>query len=231
MKDDINETRFLGDVKDHVIEVLRDDGVNRHIRLRKPGSMCMHFDLITWPGYLCYTGDMGTYVFSRLTDMFQFFRVDREYAVSKHRQLCINPSYWGEKVQAQDKGDGLKVFSEDKFRRAVMDRLVEWIRDTHDRTSKEERRDLWDQVISEVIDADGDSGGFRKQSAAHDFSHLVNKDVGYFQLTDFWDCNVQEYSYRFMWCCYAMAWGIAKYDNIKADAKATSGVQLLESKA
>ena len=68
------EARFLGDVDWHVMTVLRDDGVHRHIRLKRPDSGSYWFDLITWPGTLCIDGDCGTYVFRRLEDMFQFFR-------------------------------------------------------------------------------------------------------------------------------------------------------------
>lgn len=50
--------------------------------------------------YLCYTGDMGTYVFQRLTDMFEFFRTDREYKKRNGGKLAVNLSYWGEKLQA-----------------------------------------------------------------------------------------------------------------------------------
>ena len=71
------EQSFLKDVAEHQMTVLRDDGVNRHVQFRRPGTICMGFELITWPGYLCYTGDMGTYVFRRLEDMFEFFRTDR----------------------------------------------------------------------------------------------------------------------------------------------------------
>ena len=87
-----SQEEFQKDVSQHGVTIIRDDGVNRHIRFKRPGTMCMHFDLITWPGYLCYCGDMGTYVFSRLEDMFEFFRTDRD----------INPGYWAEKLQAVD---------------------------------------------------------------------------------------------------------------------------------
>lgn len=214
MSESITEAQFLNDVRSHVLEVIRDDGVHRHIRFRRPGTMCMHFDLITWPGYLCYTGDMGTYVFSRLEDMFQFFRTDANSAWLKRNGLAlgINPSYWGEKLQAHDKGDGFRKFSESKFNRNVMEYLVNWMRDNRDRTTKEDRRELWDSVIGSVISADGDSGGYRKQCAAHDFSHEVNTDVGYFEFRNVWERNCEEYSYCFMWCCYALAWGIGVYD-------------------
>lgn len=79
MSDQCTEKRFLGDVAKHQMTILRDDGVNRHVRFKQPNSSNMFFDLITWPGCLCYTGDMGTYVFRRLEDMFEFFRTDREH--------------------------------------------------------------------------------------------------------------------------------------------------------
>lgn len=209
------EADFLKDVAAHEMEVLRDDGVYRHIRFKKPGTGCMHFDLVTWPGYLAYSGDMGCYVFSRLNDMFEFFRTDREYLQRNGRQLCINLGYWSEKLQAVDGGrreGSAKEFSEEKFSRAVIEDLITWIRGNAYRTTKDERRELWDAVMSEVIGADGDSGGYRKQTAAHDFSHFVNKDVGSFYFQDFWEHDLTEYTFRFVWCCYALAWGIAKYD-------------------
>ncbi len=209
------EASFLHDVRDHAMTILRDDGMHRHIRFAKPGTSCMQFDLITWPGYLAYTGDMGCYVFSRLADMFEFFRSDREYAKRRGKNLAINPSYWGEKLQATDKHDGFRKFSEEKFDAVIRERFVDWVRYHRDDTSKEERRELWESIESEVIQTDGDSGGYRKQIAAYDFYHQVNSKVT-FEFTDFWETNVEEYSYRFMWCCYALSWGIEQYDDAKA---------------
>ena len=216
----LTETQFLKDVADHKMTVIKDDGVHRHIRFSKPGTSCMHFDLITWPGYLCYTGDMGTYVFTRLLDMFEFFRTDRAAAWLKKKGLTlgINPQYWGEKLEATDKLDGFKKFSEEKFDAAIRRYFVEWIRSHRDDTSKEERRELWGAIECEVLGADGDGGGYRKQCAAHDFHHEVNRAVGNFYFQDFWETNVEEYSGRFMWCCYALAWGIQQYDDAKEPA-------------
>lgn len=209
------EQSFLSNVSDHVMTIVRDDGVHRHIRFQKPGTYCMYFDLITWPGYLCYTGDMGTYVFQRLEDMFQFFRTDREARHLKPGQtLAINLGYWSEKIEAQDKCDGIKKFSEERFNRAVLEDLVSWIRHRYHQTTKEERRDLWDAVMMEVIGADEDSGGYRKQVAVHDFHHRVNDSLT-FSFDDFFEHNVEEFTFRFVWCCYALTWGIQKYDESK----------------
>lgn len=196
---------FLKDVKDHVVEVLRADGIYRHIRFRKLGTMCRHFDLITWPGYLCYTGDMGTYVFRRLDDMFQFFR-----GASMDQ---IDRRYWAEKLEGSDKYDGIKEFDEAKFDRAIKEYVLEWVRENTDCTTKAERRDLWDTVLDEVIGADGDSKGQRKSIAAYDFSHRVNGDTR-FQFEDLFERTFDRYTFRFLWCCYALAWGIKQYDQL-----------------
>lgn len=209
------EQSFLKDVKDHIVEVIREDGVHRHIRFRKPGTMCMHFDLITWPDYLCYTGDMGTYVFRRLDDMFQFFRTDQDldWLKSKGLTLGVNRGYWAEKLEASDKCDGVKKFDDSKFERIIKDYLLRWVRDNADQTTKAERRDLWDEVMDDVVGADGDSGGHRKSTAAYDFSHRVNSHVK-FEFRDCWEYDFTDYTHRFLWCCYALAWGIKQYDNI-----------------
>lgn len=205
------EQSFLQDVADHQMTVVRAEGLHRHLRFKKPGTMMEHFDIITWPGYLCITGDMGTYVFSRLDDMFQFFRSDRP-------GLRINLSYWAEKLESVDRHGDVTRFSEERFNEVVLEDLVTWLRNYRGCTSKDERRELWDAVVSEVLGADSDSGGFRKQAAAHDFYHDVNDEAGTFCFQDFWEHNVTEYSPRFVWCCYAIAWGVCQYDQVSLAA-------------
>lgn len=202
------EQSFLKDVAEHKMIVKRDDGVYRHVRFINPKSSSMFFDLITYPGYLVYSGDMGCYVFQRLEDMFQFFRTDREH-LHQGRKLGINLGYWSEKLQAVDGNRhqaSATEFSEERFRRAIMEYLVSWIRDNATSTTKEERRELWDEVVSDVLGANGDSGGFRMQAAAHDFYHVTSERVT-FQFDDLFDHDFTEYTYRFIWCCYALAWG------------------------
>lgn len=205
------EERFLKDVEKHVMTVICDDGVNRHIRFKEPGSSCYWFDIITYPGALLIDGDCGTYVFRRLHDMFEFFRTDREYLTRKGIKLAINPGYWAEKVQAHAVHGGIKEFDEDKFDAAIMERLTEWVRNHREDTDKEERRELWETVVNEVIHADGWE---RKQIAAYDFHHTVRKGPA-FGFQDFWETNVERYTHRFIWNCYAIAWAVKTYDEAK----------------
>jgi len=225
----MTEDEFLSDVSEHVVEVLRDDGLYRHIRFRRPGTMCSHFDLLTWPGYLCYTGDMGTYVFCRIPDMFQFFRTDREYAERHGRRLAVNLSYWSEKLQAVDgarREASAIEFSPAKFRRVIEQIRRQWIRDARDTLSKKQRRSLWEAVGDEVLGQieDGEHDAY---AAARDFSWSLS-GLGYrdgerkWQFDDLWDHSFTEYTHRFQWCCYALAWGIEQYELAKASTEAVA---------
>lgn len=188
------EERFLEDVAQHELTIVRDDGVNRHLRFQKPGTYTMHFDLITWPGYLCYTGDMGTYVFRRTEDMFEFFRAEG---------LRINPGYWGEKLQAIDRCDGYRQWSRDKFEQRIREAFDEWLEDGE--LSAEQQAAAAQQFESEVIRALGD-GKEAAYLAAQDFEF-----AGHWPFQDWWEVDTDEYSFRFIWCCYALAWGVQQY--------------------
>lgn len=221
------EARFLKDVENHVMEIIKEDGLHRHIRFRKPGTMCMHFDLITWPGYLCYTGDMGTYVFRRLDDMFQFFRSDREYAQSRGKQLGINLGYWAEKLEAVDGNSqrtSITEFDSDKFKRVINEYRTNWMRSAKDDGSLNatQRRELWEEVEDRVLNCVED-GTERAQIAAFDFSWTPDptKSRGRrWQFDDLFEYTFTKPTGRFTWCCYALAWSIQKYDEHKEAANA-----------
>ena len=83
--------QFLEDVKNHELTIVKNDGVFRHLKFSNPNDCNQYFNITTSPNYLVITGDMGSLVFSRLYDMFDFFRSD---------DLKINPDYWAEKIQS-----------------------------------------------------------------------------------------------------------------------------------
>lgn len=210
------EAEFLTDVGAHQMRIIKEDGTHRHIRFQKPGTMCMHFDLITWPGYLCYTGDMGTFVFSRLNDMFEFFRTDREYAQQQGKQLGINRSYWAEKLQAVDGNrhvTGATEFDEVAFKRVINEYRVRWMREAKAEglLDKEQRRELWEDAEHRVLD-ELDNGGQMAMHAAYGYTWSPSNSNYQWDFGDFFDNNFQKYTRTFEWCCYALAWGIQQYD-------------------
>jgi hypothetical protein len=208
MTRECTEERFLKDVSEHQMTVLRDEGVNRHLRFRKPGTGCMGFDILTWPGYLCFTGDMGTYVFRRLEDMLAFFRTDARYA--RGDGLAINPGYWGEKLEAIDRHGGFREWSEELFEQAVRQDVETFT----DGWEKDQKADLLEAVENDVLNA-GDQHDCIQ--AVRDFSHEGADDL----FTDFWERRLEDFTYRFLWCCYALAWTVKQYD-----AAPVSGVAL-----
>lgn len=224
------KAHFAKDTANHVMQIIRDNGVCRHIRFRKPGTMIAHFDLITWPGYLCYTGDMGTYVFQRLEDMFEFFRTDSGR---------INLGYWSEKLQAQNctgrhSGNSVEEFSEERFTAVIHEYLGRWIRDgkRDGRLDKDERRALWESVHDEVLGV-GHDGKERALIAANDFRWTPDsfhaKRKREYSFEDIWEHNFTEYTHHFVWCCLAIAWAIGVYDKAKEDKYSNAAESTLET--
>lgn len=102
--------RFPEDVKEHVLTIVLDNGVYRHLICAKPSDCCCRFEIVTFPGYLVIVGDYGSFTFWRLNDMFNFFDKNQ-----------IDFQYWCSKLVAVDKNDGAESFSEDEMRESLLD--------------------------------------------------------------------------------------------------------------
>ncbi len=209
---------FLRDVADHQMIVSHDDGVRRHITFKRLGSSCYAFSLVTWPGYLAYTGDMGSFMFCRLPDMFDFFRMNpSDWNFNKTGGLSINPGYWAEKLVSTDRNGGHKKFDPERFKQVIHEYRLDWVRSDRGRAlTKEQRRELW-EAAGDVMNVAED--GYQKAGqAAHDFSYRFDNSKHWFEFTDLFDHNFDRPTYHFVWCCYALAWGIKQYDAAKANA-------------
>jgi hypothetical protein len=235
--------RFQRETATHRMTVLHDDGLYRHLRFRahhlcndaeyRPTSSFYWFDLITWPGALTINGDCGTFAFSRVTDMFEFFR-------SKYG---INPQYWAEKVRGETR---VKSYSEDKFRALVADEVKEAAKDWPGLAEAVEKAFYhesfsWD-VECDITHEDGARralsefehgatwtaecvcGGYAEglsEDDARDWRvrHLgaghrpETKRVEGFRFTDTWEWDLQDYDWTFLWCCHAIQWGVSQYDS------------------
>lgn len=204
MSTEKNDTaEFLRDVAAHELTIIRNEGLYRHLRFKRPDTSSMYFDLITWPGHLCYTGDMGTYVFQRVKDMFEFFRRDGG------EELPINPGYWSEKVIAVDGGRSAGcVFEYDhsKFLAVVNEYLTDWL----DGLSEEHQEELKEAVQDDVLRWSEDHDEHGNYSRVYEFSAKVGGNV--YQFTDFFERSMRRFTDRYLWCCRALVWGIGKYD-------------------
>jgi len=200
------EEEFLREVTQHAINIINDDGIHRHIVFRHPGSSSFWFELITWPGTLCINGDCGTYVFSRIQDMFNFFS-----SKNSDDNLQINPHYWGEKLQAVDRCSGFMKFDEDSFRERVKDYFDSFVESNPE--LNDHKDELWGAIVDDVLYHS--SNEHEAYQAVNDFNHEIGDRV--FEFTDFFDGGGTEtYAARYLWCLYAIVWGIKKYDMSKS---------------
>lgn len=197
--------QFERQVANHQLTIIRDEGIYRHLRFKDPDTTNQYFDIVTWPGTLCYNGDMGTYVFSRLTDMFEFFRGGQD-------KYQISYGYWAEKLQAIDKRTGVSKFSPRLFKENIKDRFDSWAEGFRDDDSEKEEliANVWQQVEDEILYY-ADDNEHVTQQATYDFYHSAHTSL--FQ--DFYEYDCTEYTYQFLWCCWALRWGIALYDDAK----------------
>lgn len=204
MNSDPSLERFLKDIEKHQLIINFEHGVHRDITIKKPGTIDMHYNITTRPGYLTFTGDMGCYVFQRLEDMFKFFRGSDGYR--------INPGYWHEKVQGQDKGAGIKEFSADKAERRVKEHLEVYLEDLdmddpNDAEKAKEAREAIDVLIDHAHDSEVDF-----------YSALSNWDEKYsggLDFSDWHEMDFTDYSFHYIWACYAIVHAIKLYDAYK----------------
>ncbi|MER9911646.1 hypothetical protein NKJ71_13535 [Mesorhizobium sp. M0050] len=197
-----SQEQFLDHVASHVMTVNHDAPPFRTLLFKTPETSNRYFRITTWPGALAISGDMGCFVFSRLPDMFEFFRKGRG----------INPGYWSEKLIAHDKHGGHMAFSEEMYHDAIRRDFRQWeFEDWRQmrRAWAEVREELWH--LDNLHDAVSGAYRYRCSETGGDFS-------------DIWGRQLEDYTYHFIWCCRAIVWAIAQYDAAKAAANDNSPV-------
>ena len=232
--------RFARDTKNHEMTVLRDDGLYRHLRFAPSSSGFYWFDLVTWPGFLAFVWSDTSHIFTRVEDMFTFFR---------RPDYGINPGYWAEKLVSSR--DVAKEFDEARFYRLVDEQVEEWIRDhkgddpafadsLREALTEHGLRDVFDESEARhafdrfaFVPADGQK---RIDAAERKWSSTYEKDTPRaerdaawkaFQRTKFdetytfadtWEWDLRDWHWSYLWACHAIVWGIAQYDAAKPSA-------------
>ena len=188
--------QFLNDVKNHELTIHQNDGVYRHITFRNPDDYNRYFNLTTFPNFLVITGDMGALVFFRVNDdMFNFFRSD---------DLKINPDYWAEKIQSTSwraKDASYLEFDVDKIKEYAKDYLNDFLNDNM--LSGWDKEELLEKFDRRIISSEDE---YELIEAIRSF------DFNGFNFVDFWESDYREFTGHYIWLCYAIVWGIKKFD-------------------
>ncbi|MFG3488491.1 hypothetical protein [Streptomyces sp. NPDC047972] len=233
--------RFLRESAKHRMTVLHDDGLYRHLRFVDPAHGFYWFDLITTPNVLVFRGDGESYVFSRVEDMFKFFRT----GLGRDGSIRSNPQYWSEKLTSDR--DSVTKYDREIVERQVREAVVEAIRErTAPRgigkavtdeildgyyldTEDEARRVLYEFEYGNeympvcscgetgpTVAATWEAARWRDQHRKENgTTHLVriNQVAGFdFQDSSEWD--LRDYDWWFLWSCHAIVWGIRRYDKL-----------------
>jgi hypothetical protein len=198
MSKQVSAESFLKDVATHAMVIHLDNGPYRHLSFRRPApnSWNQWFELVTWPGKLTISGDMGTWVFARVSDMFTFFR-------SRPGCLYINASYWEEKIEAESRFGGPALqFSPERFKDAVLNSLEGYGLDEPDKAGVIAA--LEEEVFSEEVED-------LAYQALREFRHIE------FTFNDASEISGRDYSFHYLWCLHAIVWGIQQYDATKGE--------------
>jgi hypothetical protein len=237
--------RFARETAEHEMTVLHDDGLYRHLRFMRPQNSAYWFDLITVPHALIFRGDGESFVFSRIEDMFGFFRS----GIGADGTLRINPHYWSEKLTSDR--DSVMKYDQDLFQQLVKEHVAEAIRErTAPRGISRAVRDLfensditWEDGARRALEAFefgegwkatcscGEEATFEFLSEASSWrsSHITPSSVSHrtsvdraegWRFEDTWEWDFKGYDWWFLWACFGIVWGIQRYDVEKAAAPA-----------
>jgi hypothetical protein len=203
------EARFASESEGAVMTVLKDEGVYRHLFFDFPKASWRRCEILTWPGMLVIRGDLGCWSFTRVEDMFDFFR-------PRPNDTRVNPDYWAEKL-VPGSGSEVKEYDEDRARTYVRQAVTEAVQ-KHGHIEAEAAEEWLFSEFSEAefdteaalmrtlgwfegrVDADRPVGGSLQEFTASEFRFPVRN----------WD--LYRWNPWYMLTCVALPWAIEQYD-------------------
>jgi hypothetical protein len=234
--------RFARETATHEMKILHDDGFYRHLKFKTPGDSSYWYELITAPNSLTFRGDGESFVFSRLADMFEFFRSNPDRKA--HR---ISPDYWAEKLTSDR--DSVKGYSREKFEQAVAEHLADVEEGWPGVTA------AWAAAMDDTVDYDLEYEQSAQQALSDfefgaktvavcrcgerievgaddlipvdwrdkhprgrvDHAYMTDRTPG-FRFRDTWEWDFKDFDWWYLWACHGIVAGIAQYDAAKAEA-------------
>ena len=200
----VKQETFLRDVRDHQMTIELDQGVHRSLLFKRSHRSAYHFRLVTWPGHLAISGDMGDYTFARLIDMFDFFRFAGPAYDCDDR---INVGYWDEKLTAVCKSGDRHSLDEAAYIDAVRSLLAGHLGEMALSDAKTVVREArWDDLF------DPPSTTREAEDRLYAWRCPVTGDAPFSEL---WNRRISTASFHLVWCMRAIQWGIKRYDLMK----------------
>lgn len=191
---------FYEYTKGYNVKIENDNGFHRCILFTTPGTSEGYFRIITAPGVLIITGDYGDFIFSRNSDMIDFFG-----------DTSVEPRfhYWKEKVVAGK----TENFSREVFMESVYQEFKDWAEGENLPLSKADA--LMKAFRGQSFDVEDETTAFQ---AWNDFdaSEVFGDGELTFPSGYLFEGSYREITFHYAWCCYAVQWATEQYRNLKA---------------
>lgn len=190
--------RFHEETKDHVMQVLLNEGLYRHVRFANPRTGAYWFELITTPNNLLFRGDGESFAFSREIDMFDFFRS----GINKDGTLGTNPHYWSEKLTTTR--EAVRGYSKE----IVKEYLDQMLADMCDPAFPAETQpELAAKLRKSWVEAD--EWGYLE--TFQDFTNWLSEHEEETGWGEPWEWPHQDFDWWFLWACCGIVWGIDQF--------------------
>lgn len=189
---------FQENTNAHVLQVLHDDGLYRHLRMSAPGTGNWHWDVVTWPWNLATGGDIADgWTFSREEDMIDFFTLvapPRKQNYYSDGAPTLDFNYWAEKLQG-DQRSNARSYQHKKF--------LDYVHSDLNERLAENDPDLTPEKVAELI-----------ESAAQVEEYYV-KAYEWLQENEQWISDPYDeftgFTFHFQLTCYAINHAVQAY--------------------
>jgi len=186
--------QFEKNTTEHELIVLQDEGLYRHLRCMAPGTRIWSWDIVTWPGYLAITGDIGDgWVFTREPDMLTFMLPISE-------PYRINADYWWEKMPEHLRR-AAKPFSADRLKQRALESIEDW------GIGKKQTEKAKAAFLAD-FDPYSDEPDLRLLLDEFTFT---DKDCWEGSFADTWEWDTSDWDHHFLLALFAIVWATERY--------------------
>ncbi|MEU9774537.1 hypothetical protein [Streptomyces sp. NPDC047968] len=188
--------QFAADVATHDLAVLQDVGAHRHLRMARPDTAHLWYELVTWPSGVAVTGTMGSYLFTLDVSAGQVDMMDLL------RSGEVDPAYWA----------GLAAGGKPSVQELAKERLYAYIDEAV--TDEEQRHDGFRDAVSAWVICGVGTSQMETADSARAWLGAFEEFPDFRFDTDGWD--LLSYTPAYLWCCCAMQHAVQTYDRQRA---------------
>lgn len=210
LSDKVVHDNFIMDTASHTFTIIKDDGLYKHLRYATPGDSLYAMSIVTWPGYLSVSGDVGDYMFSHEVDMIGLFR------------RTSSVKYWMEKCVSLDKDAGLTTYDPREAVAFVIDYVNEL--DDEKKLSIHDREKIQSKLISLLTELMTSSSSSEALHHIMSFNYEFEDGSEFNFLDSGLESNFTVPAYHFKYVLHGIAKVIALYDELTLKKLPSEGV-------